>query len=182
VQGRGRRHQSARLLRRIHSQAQTGLIFNRRTADDTILLLRIAGLFLAVFIAVDGAGAAKPIDTDGPDFVESSEVVGKGRFQFEADVVSERDRRNAARVTTTSTPTLLRFGVTDAIELRVETEGWIRVMNANANAIPRLELNGIRRTATIRLIRLQYRGYCTSRRRPAAVTSGGAASRRHCVR
>ena len=38
------------------------------------------------------------------DFVESAEVVGKGRFQFEADAASERDRRDEIRRTTTSTP------------------------------------------------------------------------------
>lgn len=80
---------------------------------------------------MDAAGAAKPIDTDGPDFVESSEVVGKERFQFEAGVVSERDRRSASRGTTAGTPTLLRFGVADSVELRVESEGQMRVTNDN---------------------------------------------------
>jgi len=108
---------------------------------NAILFLRIVVLLLAASIAVDAAGAAKPIDADGPDFVESSEVVGKGRFQFEADVVSERDRRNSTHVTTTSTPTLLRFGVADTIEFRIETEGWMRVTGDNAGG-------GVRSTAT----------------------------------
>jgi hypothetical protein len=102
---------------------------------------------LAVCFILDAAYAAKPIDTDGPDFVESSEVVGKGRFQFEADVVSERDRRNSARVTTTSTPTLLRFGVTDAVELRVETEGWMRVTNDSTASGAGSTVNGTGDTA-----------------------------------
>jgi Putative MetA-pathway of phenol degradation len=70
------------------------------------------------------AKAADTIDTDGPDFVESSESVGAGRFQFESDVVSERDRRRG--IDRISTPTLLRGGVTESIEVRVETEGRIR--------------------------------------------------------
>ncbi len=78
---------------------------------------------------LDAAAAGKSIDTDGPDFVESSEVVGNGRFQFEFDVVTERDRRNAVRATTLSTPTLLRFGVADTVELRVETDGALRVID-----------------------------------------------------
>ena len=114
---------------------------------NAILFLRIAVLLLAAFIAVDAARAAKPIDTDGPDFVESSEVVGKGRFQFEADVVSERDRRNSAHVTTTSTPTLLRFGVADTVELRIETEGWIRVTDDNAGGGVRSTVTGSGNTA-----------------------------------
>ena len=96
------------------------------------MLFRIAVLILTVFTAAHEVRAGKPIDTDGPDFVESSEVVGKGHFQFEADVVSERDRRSATRGTTTSSPTLLRFGVADTVELRVETQGWMRVTSDNA--------------------------------------------------
>jgi hypothetical protein len=87
----------------------------------------------ALAFAAEAACAPVTIDTDGPDFVESSEVVGKGRFQFETDVVAERDRRDSTRLTTLSTPTLFRFGVTDTVELRVETEGAIRVMDATAN-------------------------------------------------
>ena len=114
---------------------------------NAISFLRIAVLLLAAFIAVDAARAAKPIDADGPDFVESSEVVGKGRFQFEADVVSERDRRNSAHVTTTSTPTLLRFGVADTMELRIETEGWMRVADDNAGGGVRSTVTGSGNTA-----------------------------------
>ena len=72
---------------------------------------RVAAFSLAVFLAGGSARAAEPIDTDGPDFVESSEVVGKGHFQFEADVTSER------------VTTLLRQGVADTVELRAQIEG-----------------------------------------------------------
>jgi hypothetical protein len=90
---------------------------------------RVAASLLAVFLAAGDLHAGEPIDTDGPDFVESSEVVGKGRFQFEANAASERDRRDGIRRTTTSTPTLLRFGVTDTVEIRLETEGRIQASN-----------------------------------------------------
>lgn len=89
-------------------------------------------MLAAAVLAADRAHAAGPIDTDGPDFVESSEAVGNGRLQFEIDAVAERDRRNPARVTTLSTPTLLRFGIADTVELRVETEGRMRVMSGDA--------------------------------------------------
>lgn len=69
------------------------------------------------------AASDDSIVTDRPDFVESSNVVGRGRFQLETSVLVERDRNAAARVRSLSTPTLLRFGLGDAFELRVETDG-----------------------------------------------------------
>lgn len=94
------------------------------------LLVRVAAAF-SIAAACAGAPAchAAPIDTDGPDFVESSEVVGAGRFQFEAGLARERDRgRNVSRG---STPTLLRFGFNDNVEVRVETAGRIRASGAS---------------------------------------------------
>ena len=75
-------------------------------------------------LCCQGAFAAGPIDTDGPDFVDSSEVVGKNRFQFEADLVADRNRRDPAHRRTISTPTLLKYGITDSLELRLDTAGW----------------------------------------------------------
>ena len=72
------------------------------------------------------AHALDPIDTDGPDFVESSEVVPKGRFQYEIDMTSVRDLRPASAGTAVSTPTLLRYGATDHLEIRIAPEGFIR--------------------------------------------------------
>jgi hypothetical protein len=111
------------------------------------LILRAILCGIAAFAAVHLACAANPIDTDGPDFVESSEVVGKGRFQFEADFTYERDHRNPARVTTFSTPTLLRFGVANTVELRVETEGWMRVQTDGIGTAPGGTLTGTGNTA-----------------------------------
>lgn len=67
------------------------------------------------------------IATDRPDFVESADVVGKGRFQLETGFGWERavDSPGIKR-RSTSTPTLLRFGVSDSIELRLETDGYSR--------------------------------------------------------
>ncbi len=72
---------------------------------------RVAAFSLAVFLAARNARAAEPIDTDGPDFVESSEVVGKGHTQLETDVTSER------------VSTLVRLGIADTVELRAAAEG-----------------------------------------------------------
>lgn len=70
------------------------------------------------------------IATDRPDFVESSAVVGKGAVQVETSVAYERSRQNGVE-RATSTPTLLRFGVADTLEVRVESDGlmhhWSRM-------------------------------------------------------
>lgn len=82
-------------------------------------------LMLAAAVALCAAGAQGQdvIESGRPDFVESSTVVGKGRFQLEAGLQYERDRNGTRRERVLSTPTVLRFGVADTIELRVETEG-----------------------------------------------------------
>lgn len=72
------------------------------------------------------AQSADPIVTDRPDYVESSKVVGKGRFQFEASVAFDRFDEAGIDARAWSTPTLLRLGVTDNLELRVETDGRVR--------------------------------------------------------
>ena len=73
------------------------------------------------------ARADDDISTDRPDFVESSQVVGKGRFQVEWGLARERsDDASGARLRIDSTPTLLRLGVSDTLELRIETDGYKR--------------------------------------------------------
>ena len=78
------------------------------------------------------ARAADRIDTDGPDFVESTESVAKGRFQFESGPQQTRDRRSGAHSTTTTTPLLLKAGVGEAVELRLETDGYSHVSGAGS--------------------------------------------------
>lgn len=68
----------------------------------------------------DGGASLK---TDRPDFVESSETVGKGRVQFETSFLVERERSADERQRTYSTPTLLRVGMGETFELRIESEG-----------------------------------------------------------
>lgn len=69
------------------------------------------------------ACAEDEIQTDRPDFVESSNTVGTNRFQIETSVAYERDRNSDERIRILSTPTLLRLGVADNWELRFETDG-----------------------------------------------------------
>lgn len=83
-------------------------------------------LAAACALCAAGAQAQDNIESDRPDFVESSKVVGKGRFQFETGLLFERDRNEAGRERVLSTPTLLRFGLGETIELRIDTEGRMR--------------------------------------------------------
>ncbi|MBB3193637.1 transporter [Roseateles terrae] len=88
-----------------------------------------AGLLLifTAALAVPLTGRADDgIATDRPDFVESSDTVGKGRFQIETSVAFDRDKTQGVRSRTRSTPTLLRWGAWDHVELRLETDGAIR--------------------------------------------------------
>jgi hypothetical protein len=92
------------------------------TASKTCLCLGSA-LCLAMSPA---ARADDSIVTDRPDFVESSDVVGAGHFQIETGFASERSVADGLKTRTRTTPTLLRMGVSDSLELRVETDGFVR--------------------------------------------------------
>lgn len=73
------------------------------------------------------AQADEPIGTDRPDFVESSDVVGTGRFQLETGFAIERNKADGVKDRLTTTPTLLRLGLNDTMELRIETDGITRL-------------------------------------------------------
>lgn len=81
---------------------------------------------LAALACPLAAHAGEAISTDRPDFVESSDVVGRGRFQIETGYVSERNATGGIKSRAQTTPTLLRYGVSDTLELRVETDGFVR--------------------------------------------------------
>lgn len=85
---------------------------------------------LAIFaactlFALPAVQAQDGIATDRPDFVESSNVVGRDRLQVETSVLLERDRSGAVRERIFATPTLLRYGIGDSFELRAESDGRI---------------------------------------------------------
>jgi hypothetical protein len=79
----------------------------------------------------------EPIATDRPDFVESSDVVGKGRVQIETSVAFERDKSGGVNTRTRSTPTLLRVGISEEWELRIETDGSLRARATEAGVTSR---------------------------------------------
>jgi len=69
------------------------------------------------------AGDDDAINSDRPNVASSSQVIGHGRVQLETGANWDRERNDAPHVRTLSTPTLLRIGVGDTTELRVETDG-----------------------------------------------------------
>ena len=85
---------------------------------SSFLLAAACGLPLAA-----SAGDDDTMTSDRPDVVESSRVVGKGRLQLETSLQWERDRADGATVRTLTTPTLLRIGLGESMELRFETDG-----------------------------------------------------------
>jgi hypothetical protein len=87
-----------------------------------------AFVLASVLLATSGAGvcAEDRISTDRPDFLTSPNAVGKSRFQIETGVQVERDDADDTRTRTVSTPTLLRLGLTEKIELRLSSDGRMR--------------------------------------------------------
>lgn len=100
--------------------------------SPTFSSLRRSSRFVPLLVAAAAAGlpcaawAEDPIATDRPDFVESSSVVGRGRLQIESGLSFERDAQPGSKTRTRSTPMLWRMGVSDAFELRVESDGFLR--------------------------------------------------------
>jgi hypothetical protein len=87
-------------------------------------LLPLAASILCGLAATSArAGDNEPISSDRPDVVESSQVVGKGRVQLEASVQWDRQRDDELHTRTLYTPTLLRIGIGESAELRIETDG-----------------------------------------------------------
>lgn len=79
-------------------------------------------LLTALALLVAGPLSGQLI-TDRPNFVEASTTVGPGVFQLETGVILDRD----GDLDIWSTPILLRFGIADAVELRLETPGYVDV-------------------------------------------------------
>ena len=93
----------------------------------TVALL--AALFPCAYVHAEEA-----IVTDRPDFVESSDVVGLGRFQLETGLTSDRHAQDGVTVRTLTTPTLFRYGIGETTELRLETDGYARERTRDAVA------------------------------------------------
>ena len=88
--------------------------------------LRQAAIALALSSGALAHAGDDTISTDRPDFVESSDVVGAGRFQLETGLTGDRTTRDGITLRTLTTPTLFRLGLGETTELRLETDGWTR--------------------------------------------------------
>lgn len=71
------------------------------------------------------ADLTEPIETDRPDFTESTSTVPRGRFQLEGGYTFTYDRERGRRTSAHTAPELLlRAGLLDDLELRVGWEGY----------------------------------------------------------
>jgi hypothetical protein len=90
----------------------------------------LTGLAAACFVLAGPATAADGgddrIDPDRPGVAEGSSVVGKGRVQLEMGVQQEHSGSQGSRERTLFVPTLVRVGVTEKIELRLEGDTYTR--------------------------------------------------------
>lgn len=79
------------------------------------------------------AASPGPLVTDRPDVAESSETVGAWRVQVETAVDVETHRVAGQRYTLLQTPTKLRVGILERLELHLETAGMARAFGEGAS-------------------------------------------------
>lgn len=109
---------------------------NARPSAAMVLAAACAAFCLASIFNPAHAGEDS-IATDRPDFVESSDVVGKGRVQIETGFSAERSKADGASSRMSVTPTLLRLGFNEVLEVRVETDGATRSSVSDASGTQR---------------------------------------------
>lgn len=102
------------------------------------LRLGVIVLLVAVLALIGGVtpafAADDSIDPDRPDVAVSAKTVGAGRVQIESGVLlqrerpapsgDDRDRRDQRRF---AVEAVFRIGITNALELRAETEPYVRL-------------------------------------------------------
>jgi hypothetical protein len=98
-----------------------------RKPSHLCFLTGLAGLFLAAGAHAQSSGDDDSIEADRPSFAESSKTVDKGRVQLEIGAQWERKRDDESHQRTLYSPTLLRIGLGESAELRIETDGRKRI-------------------------------------------------------
>jgi hypothetical protein len=104
-------------------------------------------MFVALALGLAPRVRAEAMVTDRPDFVESSEVVGPRRVQIETGLDFDRDDAAGLRSRGRGTPLLLRIGLDERFELRVETDGARRQDQRDPATGLRIRQSGIADTA-----------------------------------
>src|SRR3989338_3302069 len=88
----------------------------------SVLLLLLSPALLWAEESPKDTSFAEALVTDRPDAAEASITVGKHRFQVETSFAFSRDTDTGTTTKTVSFPTLLRFGVWEPFEIRMEGE------------------------------------------------------------
>src|SRR6478609_3273820 len=83
-------------------------------------------ILLGLALVAAPLAAQEPIATDRPDFVESSMTVGTKVFQLETSAATDWTTSAGTTARVIATPTLLRYGISRTLELRLETDGFYR--------------------------------------------------------
>lgn len=97
-------------------------------------LAHMKALCIALLMcAATATHADDAIAPDRPDFTNGPDVMAKGRLQIETSGAWQRDRVEGTTTKLRSTPTLLRLGLGNDVELRLETDGWLRQNNPDAS-------------------------------------------------
>jgi hypothetical protein len=89
--------------------------------------------------------AEEEITTDRPDVVESTDVVS--HVQIETGLQDTRAKADGVQARTFTTPVLLRFGLSHALELRVETDGYTDATTTGPGAGDRVHDQGMSDTS-----------------------------------
>ncbi|MET0519850.1 MAG: transporter, partial [Burkholderiaceae bacterium] len=95
------------------------------------LTASLAGLALCVLLGSVHADDA--ISSDRPDLADSPDVVGRGRLQLELGLNGENSKIQGQKLRALSTPFLLRLGLSENWELRLDGDGW---QNSHASNAP----------------------------------------------
>ena len=82
--------------------------------------------FAMLLCACTAALADDAISPDRPDFTNGTDVLAAGRLQLEASGAWQRSKAEGVTTRLRSTPTLLRLGVGQDLELRLATDGALR--------------------------------------------------------
>jgi len=87
---------------------------------DRVFTLMLCGFAFSSAVVAD----EDAISTDRPDFVDSSDVVGRSALQLEIGVGYTHDDHDGQRSRTFTTPIVVRYGIASDWELRVGADGW----------------------------------------------------------